>query len=102
MKFYQLNIIRTICWGTLLFFSFLNGHSVTAEEWQANKPADIRIGEDVSPYTIKLGDTLWAISEKSRANIDELALLNGINLNNGDQYKLQVGQIIYFNNFHLK
>lgn len=52
--------------------------TVLAREWKANTPEQILINKDDKTYTIKWGDTLWAISQKVNIKIDTLAQLNGL------------------------
>ncbi|HGW2909486.1 TPA: MucBP domain-containing protein [Enterococcus faecalis] len=65
-----------------------------AEEWVANTPESIQIEQGATSYTLKSGDTLWAISVKINLNVTPLAEANNIDLASGQQYSLQVGTVI--------
>lgn len=72
------------------------GHEANAAEWKANTPDQIQIVNGQKEYTMKLGDTLWAIGQKINVNHVKLAEINGINLSAGEQYRLPVGRVISF------
>ena len=56
----------------------------------------LKIQDGQTSYTMILGDTLWAISQRTNLTVQALADINGINLNLGEQYLLPVGRTIYF------
>ncbi|CYU34530.1 LysM domain [Streptococcus suis] len=66
----------------------------SADTWVANTPESIQIGPGQTTYELKLGDTLWAISQKINTSVEELAQLNGINLLAGEEKRLSVGRQI--------
>ncbi|WP_449449096.1 LysM peptidoglycan-binding domain-containing protein [Streptococcus suis] len=66
----------------------------SADTWVANTPESIMITPGQTSYELKLGDTLWAISQKINASVEELAELNGINLLAGEEKRLSVGRKI--------
>ncbi|MGY3778990.1 bacterial Ig-like domain-containing protein [Isobaculum melis] len=63
--------------GVALSLAF-GSTQASAREWVANTPESIQITQGQKEYTIKWGDTLWAISEKSGLTIETLASLNNI------------------------
>lgn len=67
-----------------------------AELWVANSPEMLNIQNGQTSYTLVLGDTLWAISQRTNLNVQTLADINNINLALGEQYNLPVGRTIYF------
>lgn len=75
----------------------LVNESAEASEWRANLPESLNIQDGQSSYTLVFGDTLWAISQRVNLTVQTLADINGINLNNGEQYLLPVGRVIHFN-----
>ncbi|MGQ7462195.1 LysM peptidoglycan-binding domain-containing protein [Streptococcus suis] len=66
----------------------------SADTWVANSPESIQIVPGQSTYELKLGDTLWAISQKINSSVEELAQLIGINLLAGEEKRLSVGRQI--------
>ncbi|HEM3629042.1 TPA: LysM peptidoglycan-binding domain-containing protein [Streptococcus suis] len=66
----------------------------SADTCVANTPESIMITPGQTSYELKLGDTLWAISQKINASVEELAELNGINLLAGEEKRLSVGRKI--------
>lgn len=63
--------------GTLAFFINSNSAYASDRVWSANSPDSIEIVEN-QPYTIKWGDTLWAISEKTGVSVEDIASSNQI------------------------
>lgn len=68
-----------------------------AEEWVANTPESIQLTEGSNSYTMKRGDTLWAIATRININVETLAQANNIDLASGQQYHLAVGTVISWN-----
>ncbi|WP_025730194.1 CAP domain-containing protein [Atopobacter phocae] len=66
------------------------------ENWKATQPNQITIQEKNTEYTMKKGDTLWAIAMRTNINIQTLAAINNVRLSEGDQYHLPVGLTIKF------
>ncbi|MEI4309297.1 LysM peptidoglycan-binding domain-containing protein [Streptococcus suis] len=66
----------------------------SADTWVANSPESILIVPGQTTYELKLGDTLWAISQKINTSVEELAQMNGINLLAGEEKRLSVGRKI--------
>ncbi|HFI0638307.1 TPA: LysM peptidoglycan-binding domain-containing protein [Streptococcus suis] len=66
----------------------------SADTWVANTPESIQIVPGQTTYELKLGDTLWVISQKINSSIEELAQMNGINLLAGEEKRLSVGRQI--------
>ncbi|MGO0093100.1 LysM peptidoglycan-binding domain-containing protein [Streptococcus suis] len=66
----------------------------SADTWVANSPESIQIVPGQTTYELKLGDTLWAISQKINSSVEDLAHLNGINLLAGEEKRLSVGRQI--------
>lgn len=85
-------VFSSVALGGLL----VAGNTAHANEWKANTPAEIQIVDGQKEYTMKLGDTLWAIGQKVNINHVKLAEINGINLSAGEQYRLPVGRVISF------
>ena len=85
-------IVSSIALGGVV----IAGHEANAAEWKANTPDQIQIVNGQKEYTMKLGDTLWAIGQKINVNHVKLAEINGINLSAGEQYRLPVGRVISF------
>lgn len=73
-----------------------------ASDWTANTPDSIQIEQGATSYTMKQGDTLWAIGMKINVNVNTLASVNNINLSSGEQYKLPVGTVIHFSESEIK
>lgn len=69
-------------------------HEVQAAEWTTNTPEQIVIADGATEYTMNLGDTLWAIGMKINVSHVDLAEVNGIDLQSGEQYSLPVGRVI--------
>lgn len=80
--------------GTL---ATMTSAKVEASEWVPNTPDMLKIESGQTSYTLVFGDTLWAISQRVNLTVQTLADINGINLNNGEQYYLPVGRVIHFN-----
>lgn len=76
--------------------TLLSVQQVNAKEWTANTPQSIQIEEGATSYTLKYGDTLWAVSMKVNINVQTLASINNIDLTSGEQYNLAVGTVINF------
>lgn len=66
----------------------------SADTWVANSPESILIVPGQTTYELKLGDTLWAISQKINTTVENLAELNGIDLLAGEEKRLSVGRKI--------
>lgn len=94
MKRKVLIVITTI--GVLLVGGASAGYNAIANGWKANSPESIQIEDGQKEYTMKLGDTLWAIGQKVNIKHEKLAEINGINLNAGEEYRLPVGRILAF------
>ncbi|MGT2896017.1 right-handed parallel beta-helix repeat-containing protein [Streptococcus entericus] len=75
-----------------LLFGVMN--HVSADTWVANSPEQIYIGFGDTSYTLKPGDTLWAIAQRLNLTVDFLAEVNGINLSLGEERYLPVGRVI--------
>lgn len=80
----------------LLFGGFFAVSSATAVEWRPNSPSEIQVVDGQKEYTMKWGDTLWAIGQKVNIRHEKLAEINGINLQSGEQYKIPVGRVLSF------
>jgi LysM repeat protein len=74
--------------------SLIGATQVHAEEWVANTPESIQLTEGSTSYTMKRGDTLWAIATRININVETLAQANNIDLASGQQYHLAVGTVI--------
>ncbi|HEM2846246.1 TPA: LysM peptidoglycan-binding domain-containing protein [Streptococcus suis] len=66
----------------------------SADTWLANSPESIQLVPGQTTYELKLGDTLWAISQKINTTVENLAELNGIDLLAGEEKRLSVGRKI--------
>ncbi|MGM0122908.1 hypothetical protein IGI37_000274 [Enterococcus sp. AZ194] len=73
-----------------------------AVEWTANTPESIQIAQGATSYTMKQGDTLWAIGMRINVNVNTLASVNNIDLSSGQQYSLPVGTVIHFSQSEIK
>ncbi|WP_202059921.1 LysM peptidoglycan-binding domain-containing protein [Enterococcus sp. BWR-S5] len=82
--------------GVLLTTGLTSTKTAYANPWTANTPDMLKIQDGQTSYTMILGDTLWAISQRTNLTVQALADINGINLNLGEQYLLPVGRTIYF------
>lgn len=82
----------------ILGATFMASTSVnaTTANWKANSPESILIKEGQKSYTLVLGDTLWAISQRTNITVETLASINNIDLSKGEQYFLPVGRLIHF------
>lgn len=92
--------LTTVCIsGIILGFSSTTS---LANSWIANNPESILIDQGATSYTMKSGDTLWAIAVKTNVNVNTLASVNNINLTSGEQFVLQVGTVINFSESEIK
>lgn len=82
--------------AVMLFGGLLATSSATAAEWRPNSPSEIQVVAGQKEYTMKWGDTLWAIGQKVNIKHEKLAEINGINLQAGDQFNIPVGRILSF------
>lgn len=94
-------VIKGMLFSTLLISGMSIQANVYAEEWSANAPESIQIESGATSYTLKNGDTLWAISQVTNIKVETLAEINNIDLNSGEQYSLEIGRIIYFDGNHV-
>lgn len=94
-------VIKGMLFSTLLVGGMSIQTSVYADEWFANTPESIQIEDGTTSYTLKNGDTLWAISQVTNIKVETLAEINNIDLNSGEQYNLEIGRIIYFDGNHI-
>ncbi|MDF0479664.1 LysM peptidoglycan-binding domain-containing protein [Vagococcus sp. PNs007] len=92
--------VTTVCATGIILGAF--AVPVLASEWVANTPESIQISQGSQSYTMKSGDTLWAIAIKTNINVNTLASINNINLSNGDQFTLQIGTVIHFDESKIK
>lgn len=86
------SLVSTAVLGGGILFS----QTTEATAWTANLPNTIQLTERQKDYTMKLGDTLWAISQRTNLTVQALADINGINLSKGEQYSLPIGRVISF------
>ncbi|MGL9970945.1 LysM peptidoglycan-binding domain-containing protein [Enterococcus sp. DIV1420a] len=84
--------ISAITLGGLTFSQTI----VHADTWKANTPEQIQITKDQKEYTLKNGDTLWAIGQKININVEALAKINRIDLAKGEEKNLPIGRVISF------
>ncbi|MCB5955292.1 MULTISPECIES: LysM peptidoglycan-binding domain-containing protein [unclassified Enterococcus] len=82
--------------GCLFILGMLAGSTVLAKEWSPNSPDTIQIVDGQKEYTMKWGDTLWAIGQKVNIKHEKLAEVNGIDLKSGEQYTLPIGRVLMF------
>lgn len=82
--------LSAIC---MLFFA---SNLAYAEEWKANTPDSIQVDNGQKEYTMRRGDTLWAIGQKVNIKDEKLAEINEIDLKKGQQYKLPTGRVLSF------
>ncbi|MBO0446581.1 MucBP domain-containing protein [Enterococcus ureilyticus] len=94
-------VIKGMLFSTLLVGEMSIQTSVYAEEWSANAPESIQIESGATSYTLKEGDTLWAISQVTNIKVETLAEINNIDLSSGEQYSLEIGRVIYFDGNHV-
>lgn len=94
-------VIKGMLFSTLLVGGMSIQTSVYAEEWSANAPESIQIESGATSYTLKEGDTLWAISQVTNIKVETLAEINNIDLSSGEQYNLEIGRVIYFDGNHV-
>lgn len=81
--------------GVMFLTNFAEA-TVSANGWKANFPESIQIFDSQKEYTMKRGDTLWAIGQKINVKHEKLAEINGIDLSKGDQYTLPIGRVLSF------
>lgn len=91
-------LVALVLTGSLVVGGLFVGVTVFAEEWRPNTPENIQIVDGQKEYTMKRGDTLWAIGQKVNIKHEKLAEINGINLKSGEQYTLPVGRVLVFGN----
>lgn len=78
----------------MLFVGMVFPTMVIASEWRAKEVSEIEIVDGQKEYTLKWGDTLWAIGQKINIRYERLAEINGIDLSAGEEYRLPVGRTI--------
>lgn len=87
-------LVLRLTTGTALGAALLCGGALAttahAATWHANTPDSIQIEDGQKEYTVKWGDTLWAISVKTNIKVQTLAAASGI----ADPNRIQVGQKI--------
>ncbi|WP_207941546.1 hypothetical protein DOK78_000315 [Enterococcus sp. DIV2402] len=89
------NNVRILALIVLGVITIGTGTTVLASTtWKANTPESIKIVEGQNSSTMVEGDTLWAIGMKINVNIKTLAVVNNINLSNGEEYHLKIGTVI--------
>lgn len=76
--------------------TFANVQSASADSWTVNTPDQIQIEPGQTSYTMKAGDTLWAIGQKINLTVEFLARINGIDLGKGEEKTLPIGRVIYW------
>nr|WP_318652979.1 LysM peptidoglycan-binding domain-containing protein [Enterococcus sp. S23] len=89
-------LVTSVVSSSVLFGILLASNESYAASWTANTPEMLKIQDGQTSYTMVLGDTLWAISQRTNLTVQALAAINGINLTLGEQYLLPVGRTIYF------
>lgn len=94
-------IIKGMLFSTILISGLTIQTNAYADNWTANSPDSIQIEDDATSYTLKEGDTLWAISQVTNIKVETLAEINNIDLASGDQYSLEIGRVIYFDGNHV-
>lgn len=94
-------IIKGMLFSTLLLSGLAIQTSVYADNWTANTPESIQIEDGATSYTLKEGDTLWAISQVTNIKVETLAEINNIDLSSGEQYTLEIGRVIHFDGNHV-
>lgn len=75
---------------------FFTTQATEASTWTANAPESLQLTTGQTSYTMQLGDTLWAISQRVNITVERLAEVNAINLATGEQYNLPVGRVLTF------
>lgn len=75
-------------------FMFSSLQLASADSWTANNSDQIEIAVGQTSYTLKRGDTLWALSQKINLTVEALAKFNNIDLANGEDRRLPVGRVI--------
>lgn len=89
-----LSLTSIVLFGGLALGTGIEAGATT--NWSPNSPDMIQIKDGEKSYTLVLGDTLWAISQKTNLTVQTLAEVNSIDLSKGEQYFLPVGRVIYF------
>lgn len=92
----QNKLVKVATLSALTLLTIGGASPALASTWVANTPESIQIMEGQQSYTMILGDTLWAISQRTNLTVQTLANINNINLNLGEQYLLPVGRVISF------
>ncbi|WFA76040.1 MBL fold metallo-hydrolase [Streptococcus suis] len=83
--------LKLLCSTALLTTLLSLGHVASADTWIANSPDSIQIEAGQTSYTLKKGDTLWALSQRINVTVEKLASFNAISLTAGEQYHLPIG-----------
>lgn len=94
-------VIKGMLFSTLLVSGLAIQTNAYADNWTANSPESIQLEDGATSYTLKNGDTLWAISQITNIKVETLAEINNIDLASGEQYSLEIGRIIYFDGNHV-
>ncbi|MGG5340991.1 LysM peptidoglycan-binding domain-containing protein [Enterococcus sp. AZ192] len=89
-----LSLTSVALFGVLVIGTGIETEATT--NWSPNSPDMIQIKDGEKSYTLVLGDTLWAISQRTNLTVQTLAEVNSIDLSKGEQYFLPVGRVIYF------
>ena len=81
-------ILNSVVLGTLLV-SGMTTTGVMASDWHANTPSEIAELNKNGTYTVRSGDTVWAIGMHYNIKPSVIEKMNGIN----NPYELQIGTI---------
>ena len=82
-------VVSSMVLGTLLV-PIISESTVSANTWKANTPSEIAELNKNGTYTVRKGDTVWAIGMHFNIKPDVIESMNSIN----DPYDLQIGTIL--------
>lgn len=82
--------LNSVVLGTLLV-SGMTTTGVMASDWHANTPSEIAELNKNGTYTVRSGDTVWAIGMHYNIKPNVIEEMNGIN----NPYELQIGTILH-------
>lgn len=85
---------KQLCAVALATAALTFTQGVSADEVHLTQPHELKITADMTEYRLQAGDTLWAVSEKTGVNLQELAKYNNVDLTKGEERRLPIGFLV--------